>query len=130
MQTQDLRELFARLSQGDPSTIDGMLTEDVVLEFPGTRFGGVQEGRRRVSVFFRQNQRLFRDGLTFTVHWAGVLGDRGVVQWTNAGTTRAGQPYANRGVTVFHLRDTPEGLRIARIEDYLDTELLAETWPR
>jgi ketosteroid isomerase-like protein len=49
-----------------------------------------------------------------------------VVQWTNQGTTRAGDCYQNRGVTVFHLVED----RIVRIQDYLDTETLSQTWPR
>ena len=60
------------------------------------------------------------------MHWVGVAGDRAVVQWTNAGVTRAGADYANRGVTVLHFTDG----RIGEIQDYVDTELIAETWPR
>ena len=68
---------------------------------------------------------MFRDGLRFTVSWAGAAGDRAVGEWTNAGVTRDGRPYANRGVTVFR----HEGGRIAEIHDYLDTQAMAETWP-
>jgi len=102
------------------------LADDVVLEFPGRRFGGLIEGRRRVTVFLRQNQRLFRGRLCFEVDWAGVIGDRAVVQWRNAGVTRGDVEYCNRGVTVFTL----DGDCVTRIEDYLDTERIAETWPR
>jgi len=122
----DLREFFAELGRGDFDALGRRLHPDVILEFPGRRFGGRFEGRRRVLVFLRQNQRLFRDGLTFDVAWAGVTGDgRGVVQWKNGGLTRDGRPYANRGVTVL----TFEGGLVRRIEDYLDTEALVETWP-
>ena len=76
-------------------------------------------------VFLRQNQRLFKDGLKFTVHWVGLSGDRAVAQWTNAGTTRTGKAYANRGVTIFRV----ENDKIVEIQDHLDTELLTETWP-
>jgi ketosteroid isomerase-like protein len=55
-----------------------------------------------------------------------VAGDRGIAQWTNAGVTRSGREYANRGVTIFTF-DT-DG-RCTRIQDYLDTERIAETWP-
>lgn len=130
MSPDDIRSFFAALSRGDMQALEPRLAEDVALEFPGARFGGVQEGRRRVLVFFKQNQRMFQNGLVFDVQWAGVLGDRAVAQWTNAGTTREGKPYANRGVTVFHLRSTPTGPVVSRIQDYLDTERLSETWPR
>ena len=102
------------------------LTDDCVLEFPGSVFGATVEGPRKIKVFLRQNQRLFEGGLAFTIHWAAVMGDKAVAQWTNAGRTKTGTDYANRGVTVFTL----DGERITRIEDYLDTETLAETWPQ
>jgi ketosteroid isomerase-like protein len=130
MTADDVRSFFAALSQGDVSTLEARLAEDVVLEFPGSRFGGTQEGRRRVVVFLKQNQRLFQGGLAFEVRWAGVCGDRAIAQWTNAGTTREGTTYANRGVTVFTLRAGMGGEQIVRIEDYLDTERLAATWPK
>jgi ketosteroid isomerase-like protein len=129
MSPDDVRAFFAALSRGDVSALEAHLAEDVALEFPGSRFGGLQAGRRRVLVFLKQNQRLFEGGLTFTVHWAGVSGDRAVAQWTNAGTTREGTAYANRGVTVFTLKAGMGGEQIVRIEDYLDTERLAATWP-
>jgi ketosteroid isomerase-like protein len=125
MTPEDVAAFFAAVSRGDAASLESRLREDVVLEFPGRRFGGRVEGRRKVLVFLRQNQRLFRDGLRFTVRWAGVVDGRAVAQWTNEGVTREGKPYANRGVTVFRL----DGDRIAGIEDYLDTERIAETWP-
>lgn len=125
MEPDDLREFFAALSRGDREALADRLAEDVVLTFPGRRFGARIEGKRKVTVFLRQNQRLFTGGLAFTVHWAGVVGDRGVVMWTNRGTTRDGREYENRGATVFRFRD---GL-VAEIDDYLDTERISETWP-
>jgi ketosteroid isomerase-like protein len=125
MSPQDVVAFFDALSRGDAAAVEPRLAEDVVLEFPGARFGGRFEGRRKVLVFLRQNQRLFQDGLRFTVHWCGVAGDRAVAQWTNAGTTRSGAAYGNRGVTVFRLVDG----RVVEIQDYLDTERLAATWP-
>jgi ketosteroid isomerase-like protein len=121
-----VRDFFAALAEGRFTDLDSALDETVVLEFPGARFGGRFEGRRRVLVFLKQNQRLFAAGLRFELHWVGVMGDRAVAQWTNSGTTRTGTPYSNRGVTVFTIRDA----RIVRIEDYLDTAALASTWPR
>jgi ketosteroid isomerase-like protein len=125
MTEDDLREFFAALSRGDRDALAERLAEDVVLTFPGRRFGGRFAGKRKVTVFLRQNQRLFADGLAFTVRWAGISGDRGVVQWTNRGVTRDGREYENRGATVFVFRD---GL-VANIDDYLDTERIAEIWP-
>lgn len=125
MDEADVRRFYADLSAGRWDELQARLADDVVLEFPGRRFGARVEGRRRVLVFLRQNQRLFRDGLHFTLHWVGMAGERAVAQWTNAGTTKTGKAYANRGVTILHLRDG----RVVRLEDYLDTELLSETWP-
>jgi ketosteroid isomerase-like protein len=121
----ELRGFFDAVNAGDLDAISGRLAEDVVLEFPGRRFGGLFEGKRKVMLFFRQNRRLFRDGLRFTVLWAGVAGDRGVVQWTNEGVTRGGTAYANRGATVFET----DGDRIVAMHDYLDTERMNDTWP-
>jgi ketosteroid isomerase-like protein len=127
MSADDVRAFFAALARSDWTAIEAGLSEDVVFEFPGRRFGGRHQGRRRVLVFLRQNQRLFDGPLTFTIHWVGTCGDRTVAQWTNAGRTSTGVDYANRGVTVF--RAGSDG-RIAGIQDYLDTERLSETWPR
>ncbi len=124
MTEDDIRGWFEALSNGDVTQTANHLADDCVLEFPGRMFGGRHEGKRKIVIFVRQNQRLFRDGLRFTVHWAGVLGDRVVAQWTNAGTTKTGIDYANRGVTIFRL----EGEKICEIQDYLDTERIAETW--
>lgn len=126
MTEDDVRGFYAALAEGRFDAIEARLAEDVVFEFPGRRFGSRFEGRRRVLVFLKQNQRLFEGPLRFDVGWAGIAGDRAVAQWTNSGTTKTGRAYANRGVTVFTLRDG----RIVRMEDYLDTETLAETWPR
>jgi ketosteroid isomerase-like protein len=126
MTEAEVRAFYAALGDGDVDALGERLAEDVVLEFPGRRFGGSFAGRRRVLIFLRQNQRMFREGLRFTVHWVGVLGDRAVAEWSNEGVTRNGREYANRGVTVFETA----GERIVAIRDFLDTERLAETWPR
>jgi ketosteroid isomerase-like protein len=126
MTPQDVVAFYDALSRGETDALGSRLAEDVILEFPGARFGGRFEGRRKTLLFLRQNQRLFQDGLRFTVHWCAVTGDRAVAQWTNAGTTRDGTAYANRGVTVFRLAAD----RIVEIQDYLDTERLAATWPK
>jgi ketosteroid isomerase-like protein len=126
MGPQEIRGFFDALGRAEIETISPCLDEHVVLEFPGRRYGGRFEGRRRVEVFLKQNQRLFRDGLCFAVHWVGESGDRVIAQWTNEGTTRTGEPYANRGVTIFRIA----GERIVEIQDYLDTETISETWPK
>ena len=125
MTADDIRSFFDHLNRSEFEEITALLADDVVFEFPGSRFGGRVEGKRKVGIFLKRNQRMFQDGLAFTVHWAGMDGDRAVVQWTNEGVTRDGTPYQNRGVTVFRLEDG----RIAEIQDYLDTERIAETWP-
>lgn len=125
MQESDFRAFFEHVNQGRFEEVGNQLAEDVVFEFPGHRFGTRASGKRRVMVFLRQNQRLFEDGLRFHVEWVGVMGDRAVVEWQNAGTTRTGLAYANRGVTLFTFRDG----QIQSIRDYLDTERIAATWP-
>jgi ketosteroid isomerase-like protein len=123
---EDVRAFFDAVVAGDRDRLEARLHDDVVLEFPGRRFGGRFEGRRRVIVFLRQNQRLFDGPLRFDLAWVGIDGDRAVAQWTNAGRTRDGTEYANRGVTV--IRFAADG-RIVEIQDYLDTERIAATWP-
>jgi len=127
MTAADVRAFFAAVHAGDWASVEARLHEDVAFEFPGRRFGGRHAGRRKVVVFLRQNQRLFEGGLAFDVAWVGVDGDRAVAQWTNAGRTKTGVDYRNRGVTVF--RFDRDG-RVLEIQDYLDTETLSETWPR
>ena len=125
MTEREIRACFESLGRGEFDVFLGHLADDVVFEFPGRRFGSRVEGKRKVGVFFKRNQRLFENGLVFTVHWVGFAGDRAVVQWTNAGVTRAGTSYANRGATVLRIEEE----RIVEIQDYLDTERIAETWP-
>ncbi len=125
MTQEDVKHWFDALSEGNVTPLTDRLTGDCVLEFPGSTFGGEFRGSRRVRVFLRQNQRLFDGGLRFTLHWVMVTDAAAVAQWTNAGRTKQGSPYANRGVTIFRRR----GEKIERIEDYLDTEILARTWP-
>lgn len=120
-----IHDAFVALGRGDVAAFADLLHDDVVLEFPGRRFGGRFTGKRKVAIFLKRNQRLFRDGLVFTPTWVGASGDRIVAQWTNAGVTQSGVDYANRGVTVFRV----EGEHVVEIQDYLDTERLAETWP-
>jgi ketosteroid isomerase-like protein len=125
MTPDEIKAAFEALGVGRLEPLTEALADDVVLEFPGARFGGTFEGRRKVAVFLKRNQRLFDGGLHFTVRWVERVGDRAVVQWTNAGRTKTGTDYENRGVTILRF----QGDRIVRIDDYLDTERLAETWP-
>ena len=125
MSSEVIRTFFDDLMQSRFEALEARLAEDIVFEFPGRRFGGRREGKRRVMTFLRANQRLFTGGLKFHLFWVGVVDDRAVAQWTNEGTTRDGVAYSNRGVTVFRLA----GDKIVEIQDYLDTEKIAETWP-
>ena len=120
-----LRSFFDAVSRGDLQALEPLVADKVVFEFPGDRFGGRFEGKRRFLFFMKQNRRLFQEPLRFQVNWAGVADDRGVAQWTNRGVTRDGRDYRNRGVTVFRF---VEG-EIAEIQDYLDTEIMERTWP-
>lgn len=125
MTEESIRSFFDELTGERWKALEDRLDEDVIFEFPGSRFGTTVEGKRRVLVFLKKNQRLFLGGLHFRVHWAAICGDRAVAQWTNSGRTRDGKDYENRGVTIFKIR----GGKIASIEDYLDTETLTATWP-
>lgn len=125
MTEEAVREFFADLAASRFDALASRLHDDVVFTFPGERFGGRFEGMRKVLVFLKMNQRLFQGGLAFDVLWVGIAGDRAVAQWTNAGKTKTGTDYANRGVTVFRFDDD----KIVAIDDYLDTEVLAKTWP-
>lgn len=127
MKENDVGRFYEALGQGDFEWLAERLHDEVILEFPGSRFGGRFEGKRRVMVFLKQNQRLFRDGLHFEIQWIGIAGDRAVAQWTNSGVTRSGQSYANRGATIFRRDDRDQ---IVEIQDYLDTERLVATWPQ
>ena len=125
MTPQAVRDFFESLSRGDVKDLEPVFHDDVVLEFPGARFGVRAEGKRKVMVFLRQNQRLFDGGLSFDVDWVGMMDDRAVATWTNRGRTKSGIDYANRGCTVFRF----EAGRVVEIRDFLDTERIAETWP-
>ena len=125
MDPSTIFDAFVALGRGEVTAFASLLDDDVVLEFPGSRFGGRFQGKRKVVVFLKRNQRLFRDGLTFHPSWVGVSGDRVIAQWTNQGVTTDGTSYENRGVTIFRVAND----RIVEIQDYLDTERLSATWP-
>lgn len=65
---------------------------DIVLTFPGRVMGGQYRGPETLKAMFRGVQEMFQGTLTFTCTWAGVIDNRGVVQWFSRRLAAPGRP--------------------------------------
>jgi len=110
--------LFEAMNTRELSGLLALLADDAVFHFPGTRpIEGPDRIRRFIEILFHRYPEL-----RFAV--GRVIADETsvAVEWTNRGTSRKGEPYANAGVTVLVLRDG----RIAYLSDtFKDTTVFS-----
>jgi len=125
MNEADVRDFYAAIGRRDFERVAAFLAEDVLLVFPGRRLGAQIEGQAAAVEFWQEFEARFLDGLTFHIDWVGIVDERIVVQWNSEGRTQAQREYANQGVTVMTMR----GGLIRRLDVYLDTEVITDTWP-
>ena len=122
---QVIERFYAAGNSGDLETCLGLMTDDVQWTNIGsTRYSGTFHGKQSlldelIGPVFSQ----FQAGLISTIDNVVAEGDCVVVQSRGMAVTREGRPYNNTYCHVFHLRD---GL-IARVTEYFDTELTAQT---
>lgn len=91
--------------------IEPLLDRNVAFDFPGI---GNLKRRKVVSVFLRG---LLADFANLHFQVVQIFGENGqvAVQWQNTGERRNGQPFANKGVTVFRISDG----HIVEVDDFL-----------
>jgi uncharacterized protein (TIGR02246 family) len=91
--------LFEAMNTRDLTELVELLAPDAVFHFPGTKpLQGPDRIRRFIEILFHRYPEL-----CFTV--GRVIADEtaAAAEWTNQGTSRKGEPYANAGVTVLVL---------------------------
>jgi ketosteroid isomerase-like protein len=122
---EHLVRYFDAFSRSDFATMESYYHDDIVLTFPGTAMGGKVRGKQAVCALFRAAQEGFAGTLRFHCTWAGVVGDRGIVQWFTTGKPRMGGDYINRGCVVWRFA----GGKIIDFQDYIDTEIVSAFFP-
>ena len=91
--------LFEAMNSRDLTELVELLAPDAVFHFPGTRpLEGPDRIRRFIEILFHRYPEL-----RFTVQRVVADESAAAAEWTNAGTSRKGEPYENAGVTVLVL---------------------------
>ena len=101
---------FEHMNRQELEAMEALLLPEAVFRFPKTED---LEGGTRIIKFLRILFRKFPE-LTFTIQGVIREGDRAAVHWTNRGTSKSGEPYANEGVTLMEF----EGARLRAISDF------------
>ena|SRR5215813_1866351 len=100
-----LRQGFDALSKGDIETFAALLTDGVVLHFPGRGpLAGDHRGKDQVLATWAKQAEL--TGGTFRLELHDILAnDEHAVALTVARAERGGRAWEDNAVAVFHIRD-------------------------
>jgi len=113
------QSIFEAMNSHNLITLEKNLAEHAVLDFPGT---DVIKGSRRIIVFIKALLRKY-PRLTFNVDDIIIDKERICVVWHNEGESSTGTAYANRGITLVHLKAD----KITLISDYFkDTSFITK----
>jgi len=118
-----VKELYGAFGRGDMAAVRALVAEDVIWHLPGTvpHDSGTYKGPSSVADFF---QNLYANvGIeAFEPCEFVAEGDRLlVIGWSRGRVKNTGRAFDNRWVMAFTVRDG----RIARFEEYADTQALA-----
>ena len=118
-----VKELYGAFGRGDMAAVRALVAEDVIWHLPGTvpHYSGTYKGPSSVADFF---QNLYANvGIeAFEPCEFVAEGDRLlVIGWSRGRVKNTGRAFDNRWVMAFTVRDG----RIARFEEYADTQALA-----
>jgi ketosteroid isomerase-like protein len=102
--------LFEAMNSREFSAFEKVITDDVGFDFPWV---ARTEGARRTLLLLRSLLRKYPE-LRFTLTDIIAEEDRTCAVWHNEGMDSRGNPYHNRGVTLFHFT----GGKISFISDY------------
>lgn len=122
-QTKSIQEMaegvFHTLNSRDFTAFEKSITDEVSLDFPGV---STMEGSRRTLLLMKSILRKYPK-LHFTVSETIADADRACSVWTNKGEDINGNPYENRGITLFHF----SGGKITFISDYFKDTSFTES---
>jgi len=116
---------FDAFSNSDFDKMASYYHDDIVLTFPGTRMGGRHRGKETLVGMWKGVQTMFNGTLKFKCTWAGICGDKGVVQFYVSGHPQQGGFYKNRGCVIWTFKDG----KIIVFEDFLDTDIISAFVP-
>ena len=120
--------MFAELSRGNGAGYLDRLADDVRFTVMGsTKYSGTFNGKGEVvEKLLTPLMSQLEGGLSLTVDGMVAEGDTVVVQARGRSTTKSGKPYNNRYCQLFRV----EGGKVKAITEYLDTELVTQTFGR
>lgn len=114
--------LYRAFLAGDKDGMLALMTDDVEVNF----LGQVQlRGKPEASRFFDFAGTLLCD-VNFTLEQIVVDGDVGAGIWRETATTVTGEPWANHGVDVIHVRDG----RVVALHENNDVRMVRRHFPR
>ena len=115
-------ELYRAFLAGDKDGMLAVMDDDVEISF----LGQVQlRGKPAASKFFDFAGTLLRD-VVFTLEQVVVDGDVAAGIWRETATTTGGEPWANHGVDVIHVRDG----RVVALHENNDVRMVHRHFPR
>jgi len=113
--------LYRAFLAGDKDGMLALMDDDVEISF----LGQVQlRGKPEASRFFDFAGTLLRD-VDFTLEQVVVDGDVAAGIWRETATTMSGEPWANHGVDVIHVRDG----RVVALHENNDVRLVRRHFP-
>ncbi|MGH3360286.1 MAG: nuclear transport factor 2 family protein [Nocardioidaceae bacterium] len=114
--------LYRAFLAGDKDGMLAVMDDDVEVSF----LGQVQlRGKAEASRFFDFAGTLLLD-VDFTLEQVVVDGDVAAGIWRETATTMAGEPWANHGVDVIHVRDG----RVVALHENNDVRMVRQHFPR
>lgn len=117
-----VEELYRAFLAGDKDGMLAVMHPDVEVSFLGQVY---LHGTAAADRFFDFAGGLLRD-VDFTLEDILVEGDVAAGVWHETATTLAGEPWANHGVDVVHVRDG----RVVALHENNDVRLVHEHFPR
>lgn len=123
-----IETMFAELSRGNGAGYLDRLADDVRFTVMGsTKYSGTFNGKGEVvEKLLTPLMSQLEGGLSLTVDGMVAEGDTVVVQARGRSTTKSGKPYDNSYCQLFRV----EGGKVKAITEYLDTELVTQTFGR
>jgi ketosteroid isomerase-like protein len=120
--------MFGELSRGNPEGYLAGLADDVQFTIIGkTKFSGLFDGKKNViEKLLGPLAAQLDGGLTVSPEHIVAEGDTVVMQAQGRSKTKSGKRYDNTYCIVFRIA----GGKIAKITEYLDTEMVTEAFGR
>lgn len=123
-----VESMFAAISRGDAEGYLAALADDAKFTIIGkTKFSGLFDGKKNIVEKLLAPLAAQLDGaLTITPQHLVAEGDTVVIQAQGSSKTKTGKRYDNTYCIVFRIANG----KVAKITEYLDTELVTEAFGR